>query len=235
LSEKSLQDLQKVVERPSKSASRDKQLQALLRHPRIRTAGYDKSRVSGTENRYARATTIATGFAGLDRLLCGGWPRAALTEMLVEHYGCGEMSVLLPALQAESAGKGLIVWVCPPYLPYAPALRAAGIDLSRLVLVNAGNDNDALWSAEQALKSGACAAVFIWAEATRAHVLRRLQLAAEQNACWVVIFRPLRFMRQQSVAALRIQVSAHGRKLSLRAFKSRFGRPGSVQLSLCDA
>lgn len=50
--------------------------------------------------------TLPTGFAELDRYLPGGgWPRDALTEIVPERYGIGELSLLMPALAwLESAG-----------------------------------------------------------------------------------------------------------------------------------
>src|SRR6185437_11620343 len=36
--------------------------------------------------------------------------------------------------------------VAPPYLPFAPAWRQAGVDLGRLQVVHAGTPRDALWA-----------------------------------------------------------------------------------------
>ena len=55
---------------------------------------------------------LASGYEKLDRHLPGGgWPRHALTEILTEHYGIGELRLLMPALarlSAEDNGRRLI-------------------------------------------------------------------------------------------------------------------------------
>ena len=79
--------------------------------------------------------SVPTGHAALDPLLPGGgWPRGALTELLVTHPGSGELSLLMPALARLSRQDRWIALVTPPHLPYAPALAAAGVDLARLVI-----------------------------------------------------------------------------------------------------
>ena len=66
---------------------------------------------------------IASGFAPLDaELPGGGWPCGALTELLPQHEGIGELRILGPALAQLAAQGKFIAWIAPPYLPYAPAL-----------------------------------------------------------------------------------------------------------------
>ncbi|MCX8004215.1 MAG: hypothetical protein N2688_04540, partial [Burkholderiaceae bacterium] len=58
---------------------------------------------------------VSSGHTALDaELPGGGWPLAALTELLFDAPGFGELSLLLPALARCS---GPTVWV----LPHAPA------------------------------------------------------------------------------------------------------------------
>jgi hypothetical protein len=45
---------------------------------------------------------VASGFAALDAELSGGWPVARLTELLCDHVGVGELSLLLPVLTSSS-------------------------------------------------------------------------------------------------------------------------------------
>lgn len=105
---------------------------------------------------------IRTGFAALDALLPdGGWPGAALTELLLAQTAIGELSLLMPALAALSQHKGIVL-IAPPFIPYAPAFVAAGIDLRRLVVIPHTAQRDALGCAELALRSGACGAVVCW-------------------------------------------------------------------------
>src|SRR5690606_12188390 len=68
-----------------------------------------------------RADGVATGHAGLDAVLpAGGWPGAALSEILIPADGVGELRLLWPALARLSRAGERVVLVAPPYLPFAP-------------------------------------------------------------------------------------------------------------------
>ena len=96
------------------------------------------------------------GFADLDaELPGGGWPASGLTELLLREAGSGEMRLLAPALARLAAAPRELVWVAPPYPPYAPALHALGLPLERLIWVQPASEADAAWAAEQVLRSGA--------------------------------------------------------------------------------
>ena len=105
----------------------------------------------GGEMNSTRARVIPTGHAVLNQFLPGGgWPRAALTEILLDGPGSGELQLVLPALiqlcaEGSPDVNRWIGWVAPPYVPYAPALSQAGIKLSRLLLVHARKGLDELW------------------------------------------------------------------------------------------
>jgi len=191
-----------LARRPARTPREEAALAEVLRHPGIWRRGTA-----------ARASVDAqpTGLAGLDaRLPGGGWPRGALCEILIEHDGIGECSLLLPALAALTQAKQRIVFVAPPYIPYPPALAAAGIDLSHVVHIDACAA-DTHWTAEQCLRAGCCGAVLSWMPTTDYRQLRRLQLAAETGAAIGFVFRPLAAARETSPAALRVQVTmAHG-------------------------
>jgi cell division inhibitor SulA/protein ImuA len=172
---------------------------------------------------------LATGFGELDRELPGGgWPQGALTEILANREGIGELELVLPALAALSwAGKRL-VWLAPPHLPYAPALAAAGIDLARLTVVRAPGRRDALWAAEQVLRAGSCHALVAWFRGVRYEELRRLAVAAEASQAWVALFGSFR-REESSPAALRIALEPAGSALSVRILKRR-GAPAAAPL-----
>jgi hypothetical protein len=165
---------------------------------------------------------IATGFVALDaELPGGGWPCGALTEILPQHEGIGELRLLGPAL-AQLSGQGkFIAWIAPPYLPYAPALAAAGIDPARVIIVKTVRDGDNLWAAEQALRSAACGGVLVWPREPRFPQLRRLQLAAEGGRCLAVLFRLRQAAHEHSPAALRIALAADKGELALSILKRR--------------
>lgn len=147
----------------------------------------------------------STGLAGLDALLPQrGWPRRALTELLLPADGVGEMSLLTPTLARLSRTGGRVALIAPPYLPYAPAWQQAGVDLAVLDIVEAA-PADALWAFEQCLRSGACAAVVGWPQRADAAALRRLQVAADTGACLGFAVRDRRHAANPSPAALRLE------------------------------
>jgi len=194
----------------------DETLRALLRDPRIWQGEI-----------VAAPAGLPTGCGDLDAALPGGgWPRTGLTEILLERHGMGELELLMPALARLSREQRMIAWVAPPFIPYAPALALAGVDLERLLIVHATDLHDRLWSAEQALRSGSCSAVLLWAEPADSW-LRRLQLAAETGAAWGVLFRTSRARNRSSHAALRLRVQS-GR---LELLKCRGGRPRVLSTS----
>ncbi len=188
----------------------------LLNHPLLWRAG-DKPVLT--------TLGMASGFAELDQALPdGGWPRAALTELLCDAVGIGEVSLLLPAMaNADVRSKGAI-WIAPPYLPYAPALAAAGVDLRKLLIVRPPTAADALWAAEQAMRAGAAAMVVTWlSQPIEYAMLRRLQLACSTAECAGFIYRASSASRQASPAPLRLLVTQSGAQgsLGVRIFKRR--------------
>ena len=130
----------------------------------------------GREVSAATPAGLSTGFAALDALLpWRGWPPGALSEILNDRPG-GGLALLKPALARLSAEARWLLFLDPPFIPFAPALAASGVELTRLLVVGGG---EAAWAAEQGLRSGACSAVLVWGGRWRMPALRRLQLAAE--------------------------------------------------------
>lgn len=172
---------------------------------------------------------ISSGFAELDARLCGrGWPRGALTEVLGDGPGAGSFALVVPALARLSRREARwILLLDPPALPYAPALAARGLDLSRLLLVRAPRQ-DVAWAGEQGLQSGSCSAVLIWGGKWQPAGLRRLQLAAAQGESLALLFRDPEAAGQAVPAALRLGVRPVPQGLRVEILKQRGGRPGGV-------
>jgi hypothetical protein len=177
----------------------------------------------------------STGKSTLDtRLPGGGWPTASLIEVLLDDAGLGEVQLFLPALVAcqQRLGAPWIVWIAPPYEPYAPALAEQGIELTRLLVVRPPSATEALWAAEQALSSGVCAAVLVWLKGTDERWLRRLKLAAEAGSALGVLFRPERHRYESSPATLRLLMSQGEHNAPrLDLLKVQGGIPGPIELS----
>jgi len=179
----------------------------------------------------ADSAGLRTGYAALDQCLPGGgWPQRGLIEILADQRGIGELRLLMPVLATLCAGKagGWITWVSPPDQPYAPALAACGVDLSRVLVVRAGPGTE--WAMDQALRSEACSAVLGWANPRDPQALRRLQLAAEQSRSLAFLFRPLAAGLAPSPAVLRLALSVDQGNMQVRIVKSRGGRPATVIL-----
>jgi hypothetical protein len=152
--------------------------------------------------------------------------------VLLDDIGLGEVQLFLPALVAcqRQIGEPWIIWIAPPYEPYAPALLQQGISLERLLIVRPDSAMEALWAAEQALSSGVCAAVFLWLKGTDDRWLRRLKLAAEAGGALGVLFRPERHRYESSPASLRLLLSRGEQEMPcVELIKVQGGRPGPVE------
>jgi protein ImuA len=198
--------------------------------PLWRAGQLDRSTAVGGDG---AAQQCATGHAALDaELPGGGWPAAGLTELLLAAPGGGELRLLAPSLSERS-----LLWIAPPFVPYAPALAALGIALDRLTVVTPDSAADAAWAAEQALRSGALGAV-LWWEASSARVstmpatLRRLHLAAMEGRTPLFALRPAAVRAQSSPAPLRLMLEPAGAsQLAVDVFKRR-GPPLAAPLLL---
>lgn len=165
-------------------------------------------------------TQQPSGHAELDAALpSGGWPEAALSEILLPLPGLGELTLLWPTLVRLSQAGERLMLIAPPFLPYAPAWQAAGIDLQRLEIVRA-SEGDALWAAEQCLRSGTCGAVLCWPRQASDRALRRLQVAAEAGQTLGFAYRPANAAANSSPAALRLLLEGPAR---VRVLKCRGG------------
>ena len=97
-----------------------------------------------------------------------------------------------------------------------------------MLIVRPKETDEILWSAEQALSSGTCAAVLLWPDTLDDQGSRRLQLAAEKGRSWAVAFRPLAARRQPSAAALRLELQSNTQGMRVHILKSRGGRPAVI-------
>jgi len=178
---------------------------------------------------------IPTGFSELDPLFIGGWPQGALTELLTAKPGVGELRLLLPALAALSRREQWLVFIAPPYIPYAPALARAGVNLSRVLLIHPRDAREALWAAEQTLRAGTCSAVLLWTKVADTKALRRLQLAAEAGESMGFVFRHERAVAESSPAALRLRLVPQAGGVDVSILKRRGGWPtGPVMVDFDD-
>ncbi|MEO0574984.1 MAG: translesion DNA synthesis-associated protein ImuA [Pseudomonadota bacterium] len=192
------------------------------------------------------APVCSTGYPALDACLPGGgWPVAGLTELLSGQSGVGELRLLMPALAAMAGRQsGWIVWIAPPFLPNAPALLQWGLSPERMLVIHPRSPADAAWAAEQALASGTCIAVLLWADLLERQATfttrrrqpaismqqfsRRLQVAANTHRCWAIALRGEKARGEPSAAALRLYLDAHDGQRDVHLLKVRGGKPAVV-------
>lgn len=149
------------------------------------------------------ARCIDTGHMALNNQLPGrGWPTGSLIDLMVQQPGIGELRLLAPALAAVAHRK--IVMIEPPHPPHAIALAGLGLKPTNILWVKSKVTKDALWAAEQVLRSGSCGALLLWGNHFRSESLRRLHLAAQEGETIFFILRPLASVQDASPAPLRL-------------------------------
>lgn len=178
----------------------------------------------------AQILAESTGYTALDKVLPGGgWPTGSVSEILHARIGVGELSLALPLLARLTQSKRPVALIAPPLLPYAPRLAAAGLQLARVLVVEADADADALWSAELLLRAGS-GAVLLWIGKCDAQALRRLQLAAETADACALILRPDSFAAESTPSALRLRVWREHGAPCVEVLKCRGAKPAAVKL-----
>lgn len=80
---------------------------------------------------------VPSGFPALDaQLPGGGWPRRALTELLLPHAGIGEIRLLSESLSTLLRADKLVMLFDPPECLSAWALAQLGIDPEQLLVAS---------------------------------------------------------------------------------------------------
>lgn len=226
-------------------------LQQVLAHPAIWQARHTLT-ASGQMSCEPSGGSVASGYPQMDSALQGrGWPTGKLIECLYQRAGQHELHFFMPALaqlsrqsppkykttrsdkktptENKDADHRLILLIAPPYLPCYTGWQQHGIDCKRLWVLQIKSVEQQLWAAEQALKSGCCAAVLLWPRQQQLPVsqLRKLQLAAQQSAGIFVFFRRDRYRQQSSCATLRIALSTKKYNKRVRLCAHILKQPGS--------
>ena len=163
---------------------------------------------------------IDTGHPALSaQLPGGGWPTGVLVDLLLQQPGIGEMRLLRPALAAVAQRR--VVLLQPPHPPQALALAALGVQPSQLIWLRADRTADALWAAEQVLRSGRCGALLFWQNHMRGEHLRRLHLAAQAGETLFFMMRPLAAGQDASPAPLRLALRPQAGGIEIGFVKRR--------------
>jgi protein ImuA len=155
--------------------------------------------------------------------------RPAAFGFLTALLGCmprtGPLLLVMPARDFASSGR-----------PHGHGLNALGLEPGRVILVETPDKKQTLWAMEEALRSGAPAAVAGVIEDLDLRTSQRLHLAAREFALPLMLLRPARTL-EASAAATRWHVSAARaardcfgliayRRWHLRLDRCRNGRTG---------
>lgn len=194
-------------------------------------------------DRLARSReTLSSGYSALDaQLPGGGWPRGGLVDLMHARAGIGEIALLLPALAALTVQDEWVVIQASPQRLFAPAWRAAGVQLSRLIVIESVTGaprlacSDTLWAAEQMLRAGSVSAALIWLpRSTSTAQLRRLQVAAEAGGTLAFLLQDESRCHDASPAPLRLRLEVQFDGLAIHLLKRRgapLARPVVLPLS----
>jgi protein ImuA len=173
---------------------------------------------------------LPTGNSTLDNLLPGGgWPRAALVELLQSGRDqwaptqavCSLLVPALTQLQAQPTPHGnqsFVAWVGTLGQPtwaqslelFGPALSAQGVNTQRLLWIKHQADSAKAWAALELLRCTDVAGVVLALGHAEAAMLRRLQYSAAQHNKYMWVLRAAHAASQASPAALRLQWGAMG-------------------------
>lgn len=139
----------------------------------------------------AEESVVRSGFGELDTALCGGFPRGAIAT-LEGAPGSGRSAVAARLLAGATADGGLGALIEIPHGPegafYPPALAAAGVDLTRLLIVHPSDAAGVARAADIVLRSAAFGVVVLPAVALRAAAWTRLgSLTHRANAVLVAL------------------------------------------------
>lgn len=175
----------------------------------------------GSQLARAGQRCLPTGHAALStELPGGGWPLGTLIDLLATQPGIGEIRLLQPALRALPPQRRIVL-LQPPHAPQIASWVSLGLAPSQLLWLKPERTADALWAAEQVLKSGSCSALLFWQPQIRPESLRRLHLAAQSGDTLFFMFRPAKAAQESSPSPLRLLLEPAGDDLRLHIVKRR--------------
>ncbi|MGV2986897.1 translesion DNA synthesis-associated protein ImuA [Vibrio sp. E150_011] len=161
----------------------------------------------------------STGFSKLDQSLNGGFPSHGVID-IQSATGIGELRLLSPYIATHTEER-LLVLINPPGYVCAEYLLNQNINPSQVLLIYPTSTADALWAAEQSLKSGASSCVCLWQSDIEIHHAKRLQVASETGQCLQVLFRPMQSHRFSLPVSLGLLLAPHESGLEVTITKQK--------------
>jgi hypothetical protein len=172
-----------------------------------------------SENKFLLGTRV------LDEALHGGIATSGVVR-IASLTGIGEITLFKQVLTMHRAHK-LRVFIKPPAQLQAPWLSSLGVDLEQVIVVLPKTDKEALWAAEQCLKSAACHCVLLWNNTMDAKAARRLQVAASHNDTLCLLFTSPHQQGASFPIALDLSLHIRDAQLVVNIIKQRHGWPVS--------
>lgn len=136
----------------------------------------------------------------------GGMRRGSLVEWFGVGRGDGATTLAVESARQACRRGGTCVLIDRAGTLYPPAVCAAGIEPSRLLLVRPASEADEAWALHQALACEAIAAVVAWPTRLPTATFRRLQLAAKAGGALGLLVRPADVRGERSFADARLEV-----------------------------
>lgn len=173
-----------------------------------------------------------TGFTALNTALGGGFPASGLIR-LRSLCGVGELSLLKTVLGQNNNDK-LLVFINPPGHIHQAWLHQMAINPATVTVVQCRSGDEALWAAEQCLKSEACYQVLLWHDAITSKQARRLQVASTQHQLRCLLYENKRVQRIALPLTLDLDIHAVTGGLQIDITKNRGAWPTSAtHLAFC--
>jgi cell division inhibitor SulA len=188
----------------------------LLERKHLVWHGRDQKAVAGLAGFSSKS-----GYASLDEKLEGGLPKSGVVSFN-SPFGIGELRLLVPTMLSK---EHLHVFINPPGNLNAEFLHHQGFDLNLIFIIHTKQKNDALWSAEQCLKSGACSTVLLWQNHVEVHQVKRLQLASETGTCLQFLLRSTQKNSFSLPVTLNAELAPHRLGIETTITKRKGGWP----------
>lgn len=168
----------------------------------------------------------STGYDELDAVLEGGFPSHGVLD-IHSPVGIGELRLLLPALRARQHRETrMLVLIAPPVMINGEMLAEYGFNLEHVLILTPQSSQEALWSAEECLKSSCCNAVLLWQKNIEIHQVKRLNLAAEQGAALHIMMRPQGPSELSLPVSLGMSLTPHSQGIQVNVTKRKGGWSG---------
>ncbi|HAS6348481.1 translesion DNA synthesis-associated protein ImuA [Vibrio sp. IRLE0018] len=170
----------------------------------------------------------SSGLTDLDTLLEGGFPRHGVVE-IESLLGIGELRLLSPFLASQQHTVALIQ---PPAMINAAFWRNVGLSLADSLILSPSTKKEALWSAEQCLKSGVCQTALLWQDVIEIHQVKRLQVACERGGSLLFMFRESSHARLSLPISLSLQLTPSEQGICVKVRKRKGGwQRGTVEIN----